>query len=1709
MTTDLDHAIRWPKTRLFPLWLGLLVIPHLVAAPALAVEIPGLEVRIGPGDRTVVAGASIIYEATVVHGGAQALTRESATGGVGLNVAVPKGFTLDAAEARVVLASGVEVGARFRQAADGQYQIQQDRDGAPLTMNLLPGQGLRFRFALRATTRVKPMSVVELGVSVGDARGVSISPAVKARIRVDAQPEFDLGYVLGTVYCDTNENGARDADEPGLGGVRLVSDTGRAVDTDRDGRWHIRDLRAGAHLVKLDVNTLPPQAGLLGSPRALLDVTPGLPKSSDFRASCHWVAAKPDKVAAPSPKDSPLVKTPSSETPVHASEAGWVTIHGDVEQLAASVGPLSVTPARVRLLATVAAVAKPTPGPFNLPWSPRGLIQPIGLNIRVEGDRGADAPKVTRWEIVISRRDGLRATPLRVYTGGGVLPEVIVWDGKETEGGATPPQGTLYEVRATVARKGQDFRDVLTSAPVLVGVGWVLGKEPADFKSMASEMLTGDYFDAEGNPRPTLDRAIRTLKPLFEAHPDAAVLIEVDSPAGTSPDLDALQSGRRAYTLSEAVRRLFGVSSNRVATVGHGSSRASGPARTQADRAKQRRVTITLYPAAPADAMVVPPAPVYEPSVFLDGREVAAGTEGVFGTLAPAGREVGLSMTTTEDARRELYMKATRDAEFEAAAVATIETDPLVNFGGEPLRSALGPAAIAKDAMAKVTSTAGQLELQLPAKGSELQAPRLFIRGQTHPDNVVTVAGQRVYVGADGSIAQLVAVPSDTKELLIESRDKAGNVATLAWPLRVSTTEFFLLALADASGGQAGARLTELTHYDAWKNNDLFVAGRGALYAKGRVSGAVLGKELRFEAHVDSTKRSGFDPFFQQIVDPARDYVVFGDGTDDLIAANTRGPLFVLIEVDRSKVGWGSFNTDMRGLHLFRYERTFDGAHTDIDFAAAKGWQTKVKAFASAENRKLIRRYDEMRATGGSLYYLSSKHIARGSERVDLVLRELDTNMELGRARLQRDQHYRVDYSSGRIMTEAPIPSVVDAFFSIDGYQPFGGHAILDGHQVWVIVSYEMDAAESGGDIAWGVQGTQEIAGIVEIGAGIVREGRPAGAGGSDPSYMQWGVHAKVKATENSFVGVEFARSRAKEGVSFRSTDGGLRYDDLDRATNADAGYGVFATLQVEVAELAGLEKTDLDLQVRGHWQLLQPGFRTAGLAHEEATEKWGGEAIWKPTEASSLRLRYDGSTILLDPAPDSTDLNSRAIIRNRLNARYDHRLNVAWALHGEASIGQHRDDAIVDEVPTTGAVSIGIRWTPLSRLVLSLSQDTLYGGDDRVLGDGALSRLQTNVGAELGITDETAFRVVETFRWNGDNATRIGLINRAPDGSRSYLENRIQRGDRNGRLIQSTVLGAETPWGGADGRAFGEYRLGGGVGGRTNRAVLGLGRAFEIAPGVRTTLAYERSQALDAPGGSGRGARDVLSGGLQILAYDRLKLNGIFEVRWDRDRPAEAASEAFQSVARVNADFKLSDDFTVIGLLDYGLTQNLESRAVIAENLVGTLGVVWRPLTHNDLLLALRWSRVIQREGLSTVDLFGEDHSFTTREDSDLLSLGVIVELPWRFQLTEKAVWRRTGQRTSDGGLIANSDALLWINRLAFHIYEGLDFAGEFRALLSLYGKVIEQNSGLVEVSYVIADAARLGVGWNINGLAGGVLPGEQMNDIKNGFFLRISGMY
>ncbi len=113
--------------------------------------------------------------------------------------------------------------------------------------------------------RVGPGALQGDGINRAQASSAGPLPKLsnESRATVQVLPGVfgDRGFVVGNVYADCNANRERDADEPGIAGVRLFLEDGTFVTTDRLGRFSLYGLKPQTHVLKLDRTSLPFSVG--------------------------------------------------------------------------------------------------------------------------------------------------------------------------------------------------------------------------------------------------------------------------------------------------------------------------------------------------------------------------------------------------------------------------------------------------------------------------------------------------------------------------------------------------------------------------------------------------------------------------------------------------------------------------------------------------------------------------------------------------------------------------------------------------------------------------------------------------------------------------------------------------------------------------------------------------------------------------------------------------------------------------------------------------------------------------------------------------------------------------------------------------------------------------------------------------------------------------------------------------------------------------------------------------------------------------------------------------------------------------------------------------------------------------------------------------------------------------------------------------------
>ena len=109
---------------------------------------------------------------------------------------------------------------------------------------------------LRYVMEVTPGAHTGMAINTATAIGGLTSNTARASVLVTEDLYRNKTILIGRVIDGSCDDKA-ESDAKGLANARIVLEDGTYVLTDREGRWHIDNLRAGTHVVQLDMDSLP------------------------------------------------------------------------------------------------------------------------------------------------------------------------------------------------------------------------------------------------------------------------------------------------------------------------------------------------------------------------------------------------------------------------------------------------------------------------------------------------------------------------------------------------------------------------------------------------------------------------------------------------------------------------------------------------------------------------------------------------------------------------------------------------------------------------------------------------------------------------------------------------------------------------------------------------------------------------------------------------------------------------------------------------------------------------------------------------------------------------------------------------------------------------------------------------------------------------------------------------------------------------------------------------------------------------------------------------------------------------------------------------------------------------------------------------------------------------------------------------------------
>lgn len=960
--------------------------------------------------------------------------------------------------------------------------------------------------------------------------------------------------------------------------------------------------------------------------------------------------------------------------------------------------------------------------------------------------------------------------------------------------------------------------------------------------------------------------------------------------------------------------------------------------------------------------------------------------------------------------------------------------------------------------------------------------PTVRVQGKTKPEYEIKINGAPVSVDpGTGMFQKEFFVSPGEHEFQISATNPSGESTVYQEKIKVKDSTFFMVALGEE---QLGINFASGAMEDA--DSDVYrdgfrEGGRLAFFLKGKLKGKFLVK-ARYDT---SDKRTAL---FTNL-DPDDYYPIYGDSSSrDYEAQETAQRLFVLVEMDKSYVKWGSFKTEFTDTELATYNRTLSGLKASFDTVASNVYGDPargVKVFWAESTKQAD--HNELYATGGTLFYTRNRNIIEGSEKIRVEIRDKIQGMVLTSYDLQGSD-YQIDYDEGRILLARPLSSVAasDTLVSAD---------IMDGNPVYLIVDYEYDPAST--DLPEvtdsGIRAYTWVGDHLKVGGTAVNEKRP----GQD--YNLRGLDATVKFGRNTQITAEYATSNIQQMNSSISYNGGLTYSDEGNLPNENNRERDSAYL------IKGQSQPIKGLDLSGYLQGVGPGFSNGHMASQEGLEKYGVAASYKFTESLAARYRYDSSSVYDSIRPLT---NYPSILMPYMKARtqtvqlvYDDGKYLAQAEYRNSNINQIPDSVnllptLDSEVPFQSGIAGKLGYHLNDRLLPYVkAQVTMKSSRNYQLGGGIRCELIRNV-----------FGYVEQMFGPLGDSTYFGFERQHGNGGRSYANLRSTSRGIGDKTLASAIGSSFSLSEKSRIYTEREYSSYQGINGFAD--ILGFDGALNDhydygAKFERRHLTTSMVRAMSIAAGDALAPNctsNTVGAHLGYADGKKLRARTYWEVRVDTSSPTLS-----QLATQNSLQYQINRDLAFLTYFNYGDTSFHNPGNIPAAFIELNTGFAYRPVGLSKFNMLTKYTYIRNRG-----DDVQYDNSYYNGVQFDdsahIVAVDAIYDINRWFGIAEKLAFKRANLMISTGDDVGTNN-FLTVNRLNFHVTRKWDVAAEYRLLWQSGALDTLRHGALCEIDREIYDYVRLGVGYNFTDFSDDL---RDANDFKgHGPFVRMTGKF
>ncbi len=966
---------------------------------------------------------------------------------------------------------------------------------------------------------------------------------------------------------------------------------------------------------------------------------------------------------------------------------------------------------------------------------------------------------------------------------------------------------------------------------------------------------------------------------------------------------------------------------------------------------------------------------------------------------------------------------------------------------------------------------------QIPLDGGTVR-----VQGSSIPANhTVWVAGRQVPVDPQGNFAAEEILPAGTHTVEVAVLDDAGNGSLYLRDLEFKRTDLFYVGIADVtlSENRSNGPVDELQGDDPRQPWDSSLDGRLAFYVDGKVR-----EHWRFTSSAD-TREGPVEDLFSNFLDkspeslfrrldPDLHYPTFGDDSVVEEMAPTQGKFYFKASHGENYGMWGNFKVDYLGNELAHVDRGLYGANAHYGSEAITSFgERRIVADGYAADPGTIPSYEELRGTGGSLYFLSHQDILMGSERVRIEIRDKDSGIVTGVINLRQNIDYDIDYLQGRILLSEPLSSTADDNLLVRT----GG---LSGDEAYLVTRYEytpgfdeLDAVAAGG------QGHYWLNDHVRIGlTGSSNEE-------DDADSTLGAADLTLRMSTDSWFKVQTGRSEGLVTSALRSDDGGFEFNGHDDMSFTEADADAYrADLSIGLGDIF----SGRDGRVTLYAQNVDAGYSAPGQATIKDTERYGGTFRMPVTSRLSLAVKGDQKI-------EDEGLETRAI-----EGDVGYRLTDKWSVSTGVRNDRRTDRSPPVDVPLTqeqgertDAVAqvrfdSGDSWS-----AYGFAQDTLASSESREdngrFGAGGSYRMtkRFKVDAEvsdgdLGFGGRLGTRFMPSDRTNlylnytlenerTDNGRRVrrgnlisGVKRRLSDSSSVYLEERYQGGSQTGLTHATGInLVAGERWNLGASAEFGTLRDSQ-TGAETDRKATGV----RVGYGVET-----------------------------------MQISSVVEYRQDEAEQVDTTlTERTAWLFRNDFRFQVTPDWRVLGKLNHSVSDSSLGEFYDGGYTEAVVGYAYRPVRHDRLSALGKYTFFYNVPTTDQVAFQNTPVEFIQK--SHIASLDLTYDLTADWSIGGKYAYR-LGQVSlgREEREFFDNAAHLGVLRADWRFLEGWEAMAEAR-VLDLPDASQRRSGALGAIYRYIGDHLKVGAGYNFTDFS------DDLTDLSydhQGAFLNLIG--